>query len=204
MQEAARGAQILRTHLSSMRNEAKFESFYSEVIHESVSPTAEPTLPRQSKRPRRLDDGATPHRYETPKDRYRHMYFEVTEITAGKIEKRFIQKDLGIVNEIESTLIKFANGVPENCISPDLEIYFKDDFELARLKIQLSMLPDAIKMSSTGIKKVNNVRTTASVMNESSIYKGMLQEVDKTFKTLPYISCNYFYSGTFFLFSLTH
>ena len=49
MQEAARGAQILRTHLSSMRNEAKFESFYSEVIHESVSPTAEPTLPRQSK-----------------------------------------------------------------------------------------------------------------------------------------------------------
>ena len=83
------------------------------------------------------------------------MYFEVTEITAGEIEKRFIQKDLGIVNEIESILIKFANGVPENCISP--EIYLKDDFELARLKIQLSMLPDAIKTSSMGIKKVTNV-----------------------------------------------
>ena len=61
VQEVVRGAQLLRTHLSSMRNEAKFESFYSEVIHDSVSLTAEPTLPRQRKRPRRLDDGATPH-----------------------------------------------------------------------------------------------------------------------------------------------
>ena len=182
VQEAVRGAQLLKTHLSSMRNEAKFESFYSEVLRDSVNLTAEPTLPRQRKRPRRFDDGATPHSYEIPKDRYRHMYFEVTELTAGEVEKRFIQKDLGIVNDIESTLIKFANGNPENCISPDLEIYLKDDFELARLKIQLSMLPDAIKTSFMGIKKVTNVRTIASGMNESAIYKGMLQEVDKLLK----------------------
>ena len=148
-----------------MRNEAKFDSFYSEVIHDSINLTAEPTLPRQRKRPRRLDDGASPHRYETPKDRHCHMYFEVTELTSGEVEKRFIQKDLSIVNEIESTLIEFANGNKEKSISPELEMYLKDDFELARLKIQLSMLPDAIKTSSLGIKKVTNVRTIASVMN---------------------------------------
>ena len=44
------------------------------------------------------------------------------------------------------------------------------------------MLPDAIKTSSVGIKKVSNVRTIASVMNESPIYKGMLLEIDKFLK----------------------
>jgi len=38
------------------------------------------------------------------------MYFEVIELTAGEVERRFIQKDLGIINEIESSLIEFANG----------------------------------------------------------------------------------------------
>ena len=44
------------------------------------------------------------------------------------------------------------------------------------------MLPDAIKTSSVGIKKVSNVRTIPSVMNESPIYKGMLLEIDKLLK----------------------
>ena len=96
IQEAVHGAQLLRTHLSSMRNEAKFEDFYTEVIRESTNLTEEPILPRQRKRPRRLDNGAIPHRYETPKDRHRHMYLEVTELTAGEVERRFIQKDLSI------------------------------------------------------------------------------------------------------------
>ena len=39
------------------------------------------------------------------------------------------------------------------------------------------MLPDAIKTSSMGIRKVTNVWIIVSVMNEIPIYKGMLQEV---------------------------
>jgi len=182
VQEAVRGAQLLIRHLSSMRNEAKFDSFYSEVIRKSVDLTAEPTLPRQRKRPRRLDDGASSHTYEMPKDRHRHMYFEAIELTAGEVERRFIQKDLGIVNEIESILMKFANGNTEEGISPDLEMYLKNDFALENLKTQLSMLPDAIKTSTLGIKKVTNVRTIANVMNECSVYKSVLQEVDKLLK----------------------
>ena len=140
IQEAVHGAQLLKTHLGSMRNETKFDSFYSEVISDSADLTEEPILPRQRKRPRRLDDGATPHRYETPKDRHCHMYLEVTELTAGEVERRFIQKDLGIVNEVEVILIEFANDNTEKGISPELEMYLKDDFELEQLKIQLSML----------------------------------------------------------------
>jgi len=61
-------------------------------------------------------------------------------------------------------------------------MYLKNDFLLENLKIQLSMLSDAIKTSSLGIKKVTNVRTITSVMNECSIFKSMLQEVDKLLK----------------------
>ena len=57
VQEAVCGARLLITHLSSTRNEAKLNSF--EVIRENINLTAEPTLPRQRKRPRRLDDGAS-------------------------------------------------------------------------------------------------------------------------------------------------
>ena len=56
---------------------------YTEVIRDCVGLTAEPTLPHQRKRSKRFDDGASPHTYETPKDRHHHMYFEVTELTAG-------------------------------------------------------------------------------------------------------------------------
>ena len=144
------------THLGSIKIEARFDAFYSEVIHDSMNVTAAPTLAGQRKRARRLDDGASPHshRYETLKDRYHHMYFEVNELTATKVEKRFIQKDLGIINETESTLI---NGNAQNCFSSDLEMYLNDDFKLLRLKTQLSLLPHIIKTSSMGIRNVTNM-----------------------------------------------
>ena len=79
------------------------------------------------------------------------------------------------------SLIKCANGETDQFISTDAEAYLKDDFDLERLKIQLSMLPDVIKTSSLNIKQVTNVRTI-SAMSESAIYQGMLQEVDELLK----------------------
>ena len=59
-------------------------------------------------------------------------------------------------------------------------MYLKDDFDLKRLKTQLSILTDMIKTSSLStIKKVTNVQTIVSTLNENEIYKIMLQEVDK-------------------------
>ena len=182
VQEAVRGSLLLATHFRSLRDESKFNNFYDAVVRESRELTAEPTLPRRRKVPRRFDDGASPHTYETPKDRHRHMYFEVTELAAGEVERRFTQKDLGMISDIESSLIKCANGETDQFISTDAEAYLKDDFDLERLKIQLSMLPDVIKTSSLNIKQVTNVRTIVSAMSESAIYQGMLQEVDKLLK----------------------
>ena len=32
-----------------------------------------------------LDEGIAPHRYQSPKERYRHIYFEVLELVKGEI-----------------------------------------------------------------------------------------------------------------------
>ena len=68
--------------------------------------------------------------YLTPKDRHRHMYFEVCELVAGEVEQRFIQKDMGIINDIEASLIESANGNNQTSISEDLETYLKEDFDI--------------------------------------------------------------------------
>ena len=64
--------------------------------------------------------------------------------------------------------------------------YF-EKIDTARLRIQLSMLPAAIKTAHEGtpvtIKKVTNPRTLADTLNQSAIYKGMLGEVDKLLRS---------------------
>ena len=56
--------------LKSIQNEEAFESFYGGVVMASEGLTDEPFLPRYHNAPRGLDDGAQPHRYDSPKDRY--------------------------------------------------------------------------------------------------------------------------------------
>ncbi len=153
------------------------------VVIASEGLTDEPVLPRYRKAPRRLDGGAQPHRYSCPKDRYRHAYFEVLELASGEVDKRFDQSDLGVIQEIESLLLGAANGkdIPE--IPKQVTEFFEKKVDPARLRIQLLMLPDAIKTAHEGtpvtIKRVTNLRTVADTLNQSAIYKGMLGEVDK-------------------------
>ena len=95
--EGLNGSCLLVKWLKSMRNETAFESFYGGVVVASEGLTDEPVLPRYRKAPRRLDDGAQPHRYRCPKDRYRHAYFEVLELASREVSKRFDQSDLGVI-----------------------------------------------------------------------------------------------------------
>ena len=137
--------------------------------------TDEPTLPRYRKRPRRLDDGDAPHRYVSPKERYRHIYFEVLELVKGEIERRFNQADFLIVQKMESLLLDVANGKPS---VPDesLSKYLGNDVDRDRLLLQLPMVADMIKnaFQNPPIKTVTSVRTIADGMNQSDIYKKCL------------------------------
>lgn len=185
--EGLKGSRLLVKFLDSRRTEEKFESFYEGVLQASEGLTYEPVLPRYRKAPRRLDSGAQPHCYSSPKDRYRHAYYEALEVASGEVARRFDQPDICVIQEIESLLLNAANGedIPE--IPQPVTEYFGKKVDVARLRIQLLMLPDTIKSACEGtsvkIKKVTNIRTIADTFNQSPIYKGMLSEVDKVLRT---------------------
>ena len=179
--EGLKGARLLRSHLSTLRSDNKFSAFYDDVLQSSQGLTDDPVLPRYRnlKIPRRLEDGSQPHRFARPKDRYRHAYFEALDQACGEIERRFDQSDLSVVLEIESLLINSANG--QHTLAPELhQILGKYHIDIDRLKMQIAMLSDTISTAFDGsIKTVTNVRTIADALNQSSIVRGMLNEVDK-------------------------
>ena len=110
VQEATCGADLLIARMKSLRTEEKFGMFFDEVEKESCNLTEEPALPRFCKIHRRYNDGSTPHHYQTPKDPYRHIYFEVLEIIAGEIERRFDQPDLKTIKDVEQLVINASNN----------------------------------------------------------------------------------------------
>ena len=183
IQEATCGAELLASHLKSLRTEAQFNQFYEQVVTQSEALTEEPKLPRNRKMPRRYDEGERPHQYLVPKDMYRHAYFESLELAVGEIERRFEQSDLRTIKELEELLLNAANGREIEPISEVVLKFLKNDVVHDRLKIQLKMLPDMIKTAFAGeIVKVTNVRSIANAMEQSEIYKGMLGEIDKVLK----------------------
>ena len=97
--------------------------------------------------------------------------------------RRFDQSDLAIVREVESLLSDADNGkdIPE--IPEAVAKYFQRTVDLACLKIQLKMLPNAITNTFSGsairVKKVTHVRTIVDTLNQSQMYKDILNQVDK-------------------------
>ena len=80
--------------------------------------TNEPCLPRQRKAPKRYDEGSQSHYLDCPKSRYRHSYYEILDLAAGEIERRFTHDDLKIVTQIEELLVKdMVQNVGDNEIT---------------------------------------------------------------------------------------
>ena len=68
-----------------------------------------PCLPRARWPPKRLDTGSEPHAYETPKDYYKQIYFEILDVLLNEISRRFDQATLKYPTCIEIILLKAAN-----------------------------------------------------------------------------------------------
>ena len=105
VQEATCGADLLIARMKSLRTEEKFGMFFDEVEKKSYNLTEEPALPRFRKIPRRDNDGSMPHHYQTQKDQYMHIYFEVLEVIVGEIERRFDQPDLKTIKDVEQLML---------------------------------------------------------------------------------------------------
>ena len=92
--------------LRTKRTDAEFDKFWNQLVNEvSQLDFEEPTLPRKRKMPKRFDEVASHHFYETPKDLYRRTYFEAYDNVIQGIEKRFQQKDFLIYRNIQDMLL---------------------------------------------------------------------------------------------------
>ena len=115
-------------------------------------------------------------------------YFEALDYACGEVQRRFDQSDLATVSEIESLLMDAANGKNLE-ISTIVHDFFREKIDLSRFKVQLQMLPDALKTAfagSSSIKAVTSVRTIAEALNQSEVVKG--SEVDKAYLTRTYVA----------------
>ena len=194
IQEAVSAVRLGKRFYERQREDKEFDRFYDRVVEEANHlKIGEPKLPRYRRAPARLDDGSQPHTYRTPKDYFRRQYFEACDLLIGELEDRFEQKGLmEHVLLLESLLLKAANG--NDCSTELNEIdksLYKDDLDIDRLRRQILLLVDVIRVGVPSVKEVTSVRTICDAMNHEHAYKTTLSEVHKLlrlFLTIPLTS----------------
>ena len=99
------------------------------------------------------------------------------------------------MGEMENLLVDSCNVRDKNGNYKKFKDMHKDDIDITKRKIQLSLLPDVLKTSNEeykmGIKKVTMVKTVCEMFTVCKFPKTMLSEVDKVLKlylTLPLTS----------------
>ena len=139
----------------------------------------DPQLPRQRKRPRRYDDGASADFPITVEDMYRRVYFEVLDLITETIKNRFDQPGYKMYRHLEELLMKASKK--EN-FSTELQYvsnFYGDDIHKDNLEIQLNTLDNRIKDSVVSIFDVrdylkNLTTTERTLLNEVVIVAKLL------------------------------
>ena len=181
-QQAISAANATKYHLQTLRNQVTYETFYKTVVANAEDLTDEPILPRKKKVPQRIDSGAQSHCYASPSEYFRQQYFEVIDTLICELARRFSQPSFSILEEMETVLIDSCNGKPVKT-SENFKKFCDGDIDFNRLTLQLSMLPDVLKVANEqyklGIKKVTLVSTLCEVFNSCDFAKSMLSNVDQ-------------------------
>ena len=99
-------------------------------------------------------------------------------------------KSFSFVRQIKKLLLDSAN-VKSASLPEKVKSIYHQDIDMDKLKIQLKMLPDAIKvtpMYGIPIKQVTRIQTLCEVFNLQSTFKILLSEVHKLLRiylTIP-------------------
>ena len=142
---AAEGQEVVRLTLRSLKNMKSadsFDMFFSLVEKVSrQSGTEGPVLPRKRKAPKHLEVGsAEGYHSASVQEYYRQLYFEALDLVITGITDRFDQPGYVIYKNLEGLLVKAANNLPyDECLS-EAGSFYKDDFKLTELSVQLKML----------------------------------------------------------------
>ena len=123
--------------MRTLRSDKEYTKFYQDVVQGSQNLTDEPALPRKRKIPRRINDGADPHQYGTPEDFHRQHYFQASDEVTNQLSRRFDQKGIKIVAEVEKTLVFAACLNEEIVVSEVIRDTYRNDIQVEPLKAQL-------------------------------------------------------------------
>ena len=77
---------------------------------------------------------------------YKREYFEAIDIINGELERRFLQESFSFVRQIEKLLLDSANAKSAS-LPEKVKSTYHQDIDMDKLKIQLKMLPDAVKVT---------------------------------------------------------
>ncbi|ELT96348.1 hypothetical protein CAPTEDRAFT_188893 [Capitella teleta] len=164
--------------LQQFRDDAEhFHSFFYQVLEESKSLTDSPTLPRQMQPPRRIDQGAAPHIFESPEDFYRSVHHALLDRVIAEMKSRFSQEKLKLPLAIKSLLLKASNEQPFNPYFEMLKSKYQADVNFGKLQHQLAILPDFLKPQS--VSKISTVRSLADILPTQSSDSFVFSEIAK-------------------------
>lgn len=171
VQDGHNVAEITIKHLERLRNDEKFNAFFSDVKSESANHCDSPVLPRQRQLPKRVDDGlARSHVFSSVEDYYRKQYYEAIDLVKGDLERRFTQKNFLIVKQIEKMLINASNGTDFD-VPQELCDLYQRDVDFLKLKLHLQMLPDVVQSTSQNgisLKEVTSIVTICDLFNQNN------------------------------------
>ena len=86
----------------------------------------------------------------TPKDHYRHIYFDTLDMIMGCIRNRFDQRGYKIYANLEAILLKGVKGEDyEVNLTAVKDLYGEEDFNTEKLNIQLQIMASSFSGDAT-------------------------------------------------------
>ena len=172
----------LLTVLKSYRED--FNSFWEATVTRSkYFDIDDPQLPRVRRMPRRLDDGAAAHEFQTAEDYYRSQFYSVLDTAVAAIEQRFKAESLKFLESFESVLLKTGSSCAV------LKDFYQDDFHDERLLLHIDMFHDIVKQQHENVTCLTDI---VFQLQSNKLRMEMLTELTKAvrlFLTVPVTTC---------------
>ena len=173
--EAKKAAAATCQTIQRYRLDEEFSTFWDEAVAKAQElQLMDPRIPRSRRPPKRIDSGSTQCSFNSPKEYYRKMYFEISDTISGEMQKRFEQKNYDLYSKAEELLLSAAGSaqVLEGNIETIVR-HFGEDLDQSRLKNQLAVLSDAVTGVNISLKDVaTNILSFAST---SSLFSDVLR-----------------------------
>ena len=80
LQQALSSINLASAFYRRQRSDKEFKRFYDDVEEAQQLAIGEPQLPRYRRPAARIDSGSHPHCFSSPRDYYRHLYFEACDL----------------------------------------------------------------------------------------------------------------------------